>query len=213
MFRALVVLSALTVVVATDVAAQQKAAWRWSQEERIAKRFDPAEIAARQVRRLDGSSSSGPSGLFVVDGSVEPELFLPWELLDMFFTRVGSNPEQFRQTRDSYSSAIAKRGWDAGAFWRDMADIRASYDVARTTQAALFPGSSETVEEKRSRERQRESADLQICRARADALSTALARYRDFDRFLYEEVAPTLVMRSSTPTDAMTLRWIAGGCR
>src|SRR5437773_6978821 len=73
-----------------------KRAWEWSDEERVAVRFDPASVreraAAQQAARGPTaptqpsvhSQSYGqlPVQQYVVDGSRDPALLLPYELID-----------------------------------------------------------------------------------------------------------------------------------
>ncbi|HEX2833681.1 MAG TPA: hypothetical protein VHW00_11765 [Thermoanaerobaculia bacterium] len=52
------------------------------------------------------------------------------------------------------------------------------------------------------------------CRARTHALDHAHAALgqREFDRFLYEVIAPGVVLLSDVPMTADELRVVAGGC-
>ena len=74
---------------------EKKPAWKWTLEERIAKRVDPADIRRRTLQKerdLVEKDGITPEirisvGLpphtevkFVVEGRNDPELLLPWEL-------------------------------------------------------------------------------------------------------------------------------------
>src|SRR6266567_7035872 len=59
---------------------EQKAPWLWTTEERIARRVDADQRRARLQRELPSIRQVAP-GWYPVNGALEPELFLPGELL------------------------------------------------------------------------------------------------------------------------------------
>lgn len=164
------------------VAAAERPPWRWTTDERIAKRVHAADRAARRARALAQARVLAP-GFTPIDGSVEPELFLPVELITRFALDTASPHER---RRESYRAAIASRSWDVERFW-DTLDTAAAPYLSLMSQSGTLQRQA------------RGHADLtqlapQICGASADLLNAAYAALgrEAFDTFLYQDVAPSI---------------------
>lgn len=188
----------------------QKRSWEWSIEERLAHRFHPAAIRARasayraahpSVEQHDGGlaanqrpdSRRGVS--YVIDGTRNPELFLPHENFQTLLTGVVA-PEPLRgQQRAYYRAAIIDFGFDDVDFWRDLEAAVAPF---LSVSADAFDGSDD------------------MCRARHKALESARAYFGAtlFDRFMYTVVAPSKQHASTTNEvdPAAALRRNGAGC-
>ena len=193
----------------TMTAAAEEPAWRvpadWDVEARLTMRFDAVRNAdRRRVYATDHAAALVQADAtdianvreFIVDGSRNPELFLPHELFDGLMTAfVDDEVQRFRQ-RDAYDPGIRALGLDEQQFWTELALVSSSYREIR-----LVPAST---------------ADAR-CRARFEALGAARAHFgrRAFDRLLYRVVASTHQNSFATndPDPAASLRREDRGCR
>jgi hypothetical protein len=181
-----------------------KPPWLWTIEERISERVSPAAretrrgLALRQGRRF--ASEFAP-----VDGSREPELFLPVELVTHLALSTGAGRER---SRELYRREIISYGWEFDRFWVELHSAAAPY-------LSLMEQSGVLQRESRGR------ADLghlkpAICATSADLLDTAYERFgrQEFDEFLYRSVAPGIHKWTADHADtAEALRKKDRGCR
>jgi hypothetical protein len=196
----------LLCVVAATACAQPKAKkpdfskpWRWTIEDRLADRFDPAAIRDRQdayVLRLTpaqrrymapepGESRSSEGARYIIDGSRNPELFLPSELIDGLLIS-GFDADQTRRglSRGLYRNGILALGLSEEEFWSLL---------------------SSTAERSRSTARKSSTdEDVIQCRTLAATLDALRQRFghERFDQFLYTTMAPHAV--SSNVTNSVT---------
>jgi hypothetical protein len=213
-------LALLTAVVGADIAAQSaaqpplrqhalpgsgaKPPWLWSIEERIAKRVDPAERAARRARALAKARHIAP-GWSLIDGTAEPELFLPVELVTQLVMNTDAPDERWRET---YRAAIESHGWSFDRFW-EVIDSGAAPYLSLMQQAVAQPG-------KPSGDVDRAELSRLVCAASADLLEAAYEAFgtQAFDEFLYGNVAPRLRRATADRADtADVLRHRQKGCR
>jgi len=170
-------------------------AWKWTIEQRIAARLDPAGMAARRhVHALHNSDNPDYNPpVFVIEGEANPELFLPHEL--MTFLIVDSDP-RFPTGRLRYEPVLARFGWEPQAFWGDVRSIAADYIRLQEQNP-------------------RPTADVsrQLCALRVTALAEMRQKYQRFDEFLYVGVAPRGTLFSSDVHPSNWLRWLDGGCK
>lgn len=184
--------------------ASGKPPWLWTTEERIAKRVDPAEREARRARSLQTGGHIA-AGWTPIDGSVDPELFLPVELVTRLVLNTNTPNERMREV---YRAAIASRGWNYEQFWGALNSAAAPY-------LSLMQQSGVLQRETRGR------ADLsqlapQICAASFDLLDTAYKTFgqQQFAEFLYSNVAPPIRTSIADYADtADALRKKDRGCR
>lgn len=194
MNRTTVAAVALVSTLALSAAAQEPPPWTLTIPERIQARLDPKRIAMR----ADAAKGTPHVG-FVLDGSRNPELFLPSELMSFFLSDlITGTPEHRRKDRRSYDRAFQQLGWSSAAFWSDVEVASAEY--LRLEQ--------EGGEQHRSAELSR-----RICAERVAVLNTLRSKYPRFDEFLYGTFAPRQSTVSAQPLSAERLLWIEEGCR
>lgn len=181
-----------------------KAPWLWTTEERIAKRVDPAERDARRSRALQTARQIAP-GFSPIDGSIEPELFLPVELVTRLVLRTDAPNERWRER---YRAAIASHGWEYEHFW----------DVLHAAAAPYLSLMEQTATLQRQKRGRVDVGQLQpqICAVSVDLLDTAYKTFgkQKFDEFLYRSVAPPIRSFTASYADsADALRAKSRGCR
>lgn len=216
-----------TIGVTTSTAAgpltPAKAAWQFTEDERIALRTNPALARERLSERHLGApskirptSADGQRWADSFNGRTHPELFLPHEVFSEFVNLAfGGDPRTRDIVRHGMVADIRKAGLPAD-FWErleatiafHLADVRAERDLLASRSKTS--GSA--------RERAEKSLELKradVCRSRADALAAARNAFgrERFDRFLYEAVAINMFYSSDRlPTTTDLRRW-EGGCR
>ena len=191
-----------------------KPPWAWTTEERIAARVD---ITARQARLLRATQGrllreqprvrTVATGWSPIDGSTEPQLFFPEELLARL---VDSTDQQLRAgllARTEYRKTIARAGWDYESFWNAVDSASAQYLTLMRASAEIQRASRGQADMTRS--------DHAICTARAGMLSMLRSQFGvGLDEFLYTSVAPHLsvwVRDTSETTDSLRNRF--EGCK
>src|SRR5581483_6904368 len=101
-----------------------KPPWAWTTEERIAQRVDPVARQARRARELPKARRVAP-GWTPIIGSVEPELFLPVELVASLAR--DTLDAGHAQARERYRAAIQQAGWSFDHFWEILGTAGAPY--------------------------------------------------------------------------------------
>lgn len=174
---------ALTLMCAFAVPMSARTPAEWTLEERLAKRFNEADIAERdrahraahpQLENAEGATIKHlPAGermvAYVIDGSRDPELFLPHELFDGLLTAIRAEEPVRTKQREFYRAGILQFFGDDMVFWTELDQLAAGY-----TSLA-------------------EPARDERCRARFAALENAREHFgvARFDEFLYEVIAPS----------------------
>lgn len=190
---AFVLLVASTTYAGERRPAKVRAAWEWSIEERIAMRF-----AAR-----------APNGeaRMIVDGATHPELLMPWEMFDALFPVDDTRrPEVHARLR----ADIERLGWNPDAFWSRAEPIARPYlNLLRDMLAA----DRRRLDRSGGDDEQRELAACALRAATIDRLRRELGP--NFDRLLYEAIAPTMTISggTATPEAAQHAMFVARGCR
>lgn len=224
-------LSAILILTISATASEShvaKPSWEWTTEERIAARLDPAKIRGRlqaYVSRKEefGATrgvvaSSAVVATFVIEGSTHPELFMPWELIERLLNTTQGNSPHSEAIRGRYLDDIAAFGWSTTYFWSELDLIATEYVGVRNNIQQI----SNTRVPERDSDALRPDAtahfdDLRqsLCAVRAQTLERARQRFgrTEFDRFLYERIAPDVTVFSDDPMKAADLRRIAEGCR
>lgn len=197
--------------------------WKWTDEERIAKRYDPASMRSRENAYVAGTEGAAvAAGRDVVQGDKNPELFLPFELYQDLLMRVFSPvPEASQVFRDVYQSKSGGIRIDDD-FWQRLERTARPYLDSIETQRALAKEYQTAHPGRRAEiDRQAEDFGKEACRLNAQNLETARATFgrEAFDRFLYEAVATgtSSISVNGTSVDsdlsADHLRYLAGGCQ
>src|SRR5215212_2012653 len=183
---------------AISARGDEKPSWQWSIDDRLEVRLAPASVRERFAARSEFEPKASEQvrarvhsgdvvfNQFVIDGERNPELFLPWELMDSLLGAVGGDAEQQKAVRQSYSASLARFGWSEASFWLDMDRFGAAYAAARDQsidrqRQLLAPGKVGASSS------QREIAHLnrELCTSRAEALRAARLKFGPvvFDRF------------------------------
>ena len=213
-----------------DVAAR-KPAWKWTVEERLAKRFDPEAMAAR-VRDHDSRQKAiqalrppDEDPLFKVDdqarrpadvinGKRTPELFLTYELFNFLLdSGLPADGHIRSESRGPIEARAAALGFGQD-LWPRLEKAAAPFlDLRREAERLRISHNASLAEFKK------DSQAMHWCRTRAQAIASAKAEFGEepFLRLLYEAVAPNIDMRSflgSEPADlGKHLRFLEGGCQ
>lgn len=210
-------IAALTVLLLVSAGASaapknERRAWEWTVEERIALRTDPAAAservnASRKGLRVGTNQANAQNVRDRFSGATHPELFLPTEVFDelmklAFLLKPRVN-DAFRQ---EMAAIVAEYGLPKD-FWERLRNLSAIY-IADANRAHEFPRRDEF-----DREFNRNYALL--CRSRVDALAKARQEFgaERFDRFLYGAIARNMFNTSFGPEDAGALRQMEAGCR
>jgi hypothetical protein len=195
---ALIVASTLVVSGQEKRLPKTTEAWKWTLEQRIATRLDPAGLdERRRVAALNNSDGpvTNPAQL-VIEGSRNPELFLPHELMSFLITDV-MLPGDDRH-RATYDPVLADFNWEPATFWNDVRSAAADY--LRLQDQVPGRGRSKSVSE-------------QLCGLRAAALAEMRRKYPRFDEFLYVAVAPRKNLSAGDVPSAQWLFWLEAGCK
>jgi hypothetical protein len=167
--------------------------WRWETKDRLAERFDETRIRERARGRVAtdraGNASEGaysPEGgtNYIIDGSRNPELLLPFELFDALMTGWTVVPSLRAKQRAYYAPSIRAAGMNDEALWDALQSVSGEYLLLRYGGVQQSQGPSGSTA----------AADDALCRARYDALEKARALYgrEQFDRMLFTAIAPSV---------------------
>jgi hypothetical protein len=210
----------------------QKPAWKWTPEERLAKRFDPEAMRARAEARATKQRAmaekfpsmaadfpkgwfegKGPSNQQTIEGDKTPELFMPSELftflIDDGFPPDGRDQSELRLGIEERAAAIGF-GRD---LWNRIEKAATPYlklQREHFRRAMANPSRASEVESD-----ELSDAQIRLCRVRTKALAQVKAELGEeaFLRLLYEAVAPakhvTYVLSESSPEH---VRFQEGGC-
>ncbi len=202
----------------------------WTLEERLSVRFHPVQIEKRRVERF-GEEKAANGGMQIrgpgadldqieINGNKNPEVFLRWEL---FNNLIRSAFVDDPNTAAAFRRIISRRTeWISGRenFWEILEEISAEYIENTKQHGALGNELRLAGSEKAARiQAEVESAALRMCRSRVEALAQAQNRFGkwQFDRFLYEGIAPNLRITDFVEVDVDHLiqskRSVAGGCK
>jgi hypothetical protein len=189
-----------------------KPAWRWTLEERLAKRFEPAEIEARAEKAATLPRMASIAGEPVpdpgtgwrspIDGSLNPELYTPGELYSSLIEKTyplpGDGPAIWREPIEEQAAPL---GFGADLWWR-LRRASASYlalrledfrgAMAQKTAHGTVPGA-------------------ELCKARAAGLQAA---YREFGKDKFLQLLYSTARGHHAPIlERDNLLWQEGGCQ
>lgn len=198
----------------------RKAVTDWTIEERLAERFDRAQISARNIAYADEMARTGRviastatgvsenkrwSMTYVIDGRRDPELFLPHELFDALMTGLQPDESVRVKQRNYYKDVLRRAGYDGEKFWADLESVSAAYLPLRYRTGQ--PASVELVK----------AEAMALCSERYNALEAARRLFgrREFDIVLYTVIAPSLQFSETTldPELGAKYRRAEKGCR
>jgi hypothetical protein len=201
--------------------------WEWTDEERLAERFDPIKIRERAEdaqRREQALAQDLPDlnqdlSLVRIYGERNPELFLAIEVFRSFLRdAVFSQDPEIRET---FRRSMKERHPDLpldDEFWRRLEEIGTPLLTHIREEAAIFRAANEEGAPKKAHadlEAYLKARDDQaICLLRAQALEKARATFGRvlFDRILYETKAPSMAVVHRQSMGPEQLLFLARGC-
>lgn len=205
---------------ATSIRSQQrqrqsgldKPAWEWTNDERIGERLNPQWQEERRQRANAGGDDL-PEGVSVISGSLEPELLFPEELFDMFASEVLADDPRVRaafrtEISNSYSGELPE------GFWTDFEAVASELKKISQGGKQIGRDAATAVDTERDRALIRlDKVRSQKCTVFKETLrrSRALLPPGEFDRLLYEGVAPNLTIQEDTSTNSLLDR-VERGC-
>ncbi len=202
----------------------------WTLEERLSIRFDPPQIEKRRLER-SGAEKTAHSGVQIrgpgahldrieINGNRNPEFFLRWELFNNLihsaFVDDPNTAAAFRRIISRRTEGISGRE----NFWEILEELSAEF-IRNIEQHKALGDELQMTDPEQAKQLQvkMESVAQSICRSRAEALAQARIRFGkwQFDRFLYEGIAPGLTITDFVEVDIDHLiqskRAAAGGCK
>lgn len=201
-------------------AKNRKEPWKWTLEERIASRTNPADAAARmaeaQKHLKTGSTQRGRPIVDRFTGRTHPELFLPAELFEQLVSMGFHGDAASEQAvRRGLMPELRRHGFPED-FWQRLQVAATIYIADQQTLMRLGAGLKGQTGPARERIQQAiavQQSDL--CRSRAAALAAARAEFGSdrFDRFLYEFIAPNMFHVADSLQTPAALRRMEEGCR
>ena len=200
-----------------------KPAWEWSDDERIRVRFDPTSIRERAAAHAGATQPSARaqtqsvgeprSSQHIIDGSRDPGLFLPVELLDVLLQGLHSDAAFRTHARVALAKDIREMGYTENDFWNKLQQLSAPYRALTSRPSNLAIQRVKTPDGKIASF----PIDVDRCVARYNFLQSARTTFgaQAFQRFLYTAVAPEIWRADTTqwPDPAQELLFVAGGCR
>lgn len=210
----------LLVAIAANAQTAARPAWEWSLDERLEARLDPLKMKERlRAHREDmgpPQTASVREPEYVIDGIRNPELFLPYELMNSLMHGVSTDAGFRERKRESVRQRIREFGWDPDEFWARFERLAERYStMSARREAAQQQATSAAVQERRALEAEAERLAKDLCAERARIIRAAREAWpaKEFDPFLYTVVAPSLsVAVYSTSGEAQQLRDIEAGC-
>jgi hypothetical protein len=209
-------------------AAPKKPAWQWTVDERLAKRFDPAQMKARaaehdaeqkaleELNRVNGSDplfSIPPDAAptMTIDGRKTPELFLTEELFTTLLGRAfPPGGEHMQQLRGPIERRAAALGFGRD-LWPRLEKVAAPLRKLEAEQKQ--PGDSPSTPVNIYK---MDAQSVRFCRVRAQVIAAAKKEFGEeaFLRLLYEALAPEVRLTYPIyPRMADHIRFMEEGCR
>ncbi|HEX7151645.1 MAG TPA: hypothetical protein VF618_09175 [Thermoanaerobaculia bacterium] len=189
--------------------------WEWTLEERLAERTSAAAAAERVTRYLrstqQNSTRRAPNApAEVIDGNLEPQLFVPTELFQSVIRR-GFVGETWR---DVHVQDLAAVGLPRD-FWERLERLAGPFVEDLRRQEALLTQAKDLGAAGREEINRQIAAEYPlVCRHRAEALAAARAEFGPLlDRFMYEHIARGQIIFATELTDGTRLSNEERGCR
>lgn len=196
----------------TAAAQPETPAWRWDRATRLAERYDGVRAHERAIAAKD--RCGGPcTGKIVVDGSRDPALLTPLELMDTLAGAYDASDAEIRaNARNIWSRRAASLTLPAD-FWQRLYDVGQPFFDAWTDYVQINSRLTSAPAAERDRLKEESEEILRsLCARRAAALDAARASFGQelFDQFLYDAIAPgVFIVESGAVRGAQPLE---GGC-
>ncbi|HYO75119.1 MAG TPA: hypothetical protein VE010_01550 [Thermoanaerobaculia bacterium] len=196
-WRSLAMFLVLAAVLPSSLYAREP--WTLTVAERLEKRFDPVHAAERILAQTRMGPSDRKAPGFVIDGSRNPDLFLPSELMSFLLSHANSGDAVHRHAgRAAYEPVIVTMNWPVTDFWADL-------EVSAAPHAQLVRENLDSIHDAETSRR--------ICRSKHDALQAMRSRYDRFDEFLYRAVAPRSTFAGEKAMPREWVVWLEEGCQ
>jgi hypothetical protein len=177
-------------------------------DERLALRFD-TKAASERAHAFAREINRPVDAEVVIQGTRNPEVFLPHELMDnLLLATLAHEGEKRRLIEETYEEGLHAISAEPAQFWTDLHDAGKAYHAAWSAVVT-----EKRLDRNKAEQPRLTGAAVALCRARKDALVFMRSRYARFDEFLYATVAPRIQLVSRVTADAPTLRMIEGGCK
>lgn len=190
-------------------------AHRWPREERIERRLNPTAVQERITRAVEEGQLSRQrlDGSVYIDGARNPELLLPWEILQQLTMQGLVAAEPARSGYREMLEDTRQRLDLPESFWSDLEQVTQPFVSSLRAQVALARQAHFSTAVSL---RQLEALQSHDCQLRARALAEARHRFgRElFDKFLYQSVAPTMtIVAEQNDNESYRLSWVEEGCK
>jgi hypothetical protein len=198
--------------------AAGRPAWQWTDEERIAARFDESARRTRieaRLRTRGEAKTAGPPLHDVLQGADHPELLLPHEIFGTF-TRAAyaAEDETAKIMRQDAAEKASQLGLPAN-FLDVVAREAADFIALQKRETALRDRMTAPGENGALLLNEIKRLEAEECPARAAAIGRLRTIYgrETFDRYLYTALAPGVFFTFFEPQDAQQLRARERGCQ
>jgi hypothetical protein len=204
---------------------QAKPAWLMDHNERLARRYDSSAAAARlRLAVAEGDvQASTDIHKSVVVGRRNPELLMPGELMEHVYPRFSHDVAKQREVRDKWTERGGARYLGDDYWIRLQKRLQPLIETNRQRRDLQMKLETATGAEKEFLREAWSRANDALCPLRAKGLAAAREIFgrENFDRFLYEVVAPDVVIISSyqsispsSPSGEASLAiWDEEGCQ
>jgi hypothetical protein len=231
--RGLPILTGLLLLAVSGHAAKNgdssaKPAWQWTEEERIAARFDENARAARveaamtsrraatssRQLHLTADSPASEHTFDVIVGSEHPELFMPFEVFGIFTrTAYGKSDAVAVNVRTDATAKAVALGLPDDFLDTLERESRPFLNLQRR-EMVLRTVPILTGKDLQALQPKLNEIELLECGPRADAIRRLRAIYGGrFDQFLYAVAARNITKEVSVPDNPSDLRLKEAGCR
>ena len=186
---------------------RERATWEWPAADRIRLRTNPVTVQSLLIKE--------PRFALRLEGRKNPELLLPMELFRNLLSGLQADPMARTVLREAYAPVTTRLNLPNGLL--DQLLVIADEYLARDSRIQSLNerlATSGTLDAPRL-SAERDALSQTQCATLFDALTAARKRYgtSQFDRFLYEAVAPGMVVTIFGPEEAGELAWWERGCR
>lgn len=218
-FASILIVTGLVMSSASASERRQKAAWDWTDGERIAALLDvgarAARLEARRGRHADVAVDTAVQmedrkPVDAISGERDPHLFFEWELFDhLIAITYGDNlpaREAFREAKARDAKGLFEVPPD---FWDRLGAVAAPFISDRQRERELLRSPMPDAQ----RNAALEVLYDQLCRDRYAALQNAKEEFGPaFRRFLYGPIARGLNTTSYAERDLEVVTHVARGC-
>lgn len=188
----------LLVIVSLSLTADE-AVWKMDLRQRAIRRADPVENARRHAAAVARGRQAPPPDVNVVEGSYDPTILAPIELIQQVYPVYNLGPDRQRKFRREWESrgAVQLLGKD---YWERLRVVFARPIFLDHEVRRVHALPAEAVSDADPPQGYNDGGE---CEAEAEALKAGRAAWGEaFERFLYEVVAPGVYYWTSSSDPA-----------